>query len=409
MSHVPGKLGAEYYRGFLNRQGRDCYDHILEQLNKKDYSGVSSSVAIRDISSAASDCFAAYKAVRDDHPEFFFLGFQSEFTRIGHKGILRYPILYSEDIIERVQYQVRKSVCQLVRGTAGLPVIEREILVYERIAKKLSYNNHGDVRDHNILIDEVHALLDHGEGATQEEKALNNTMSQLLINIITELRAYGVGVVFSDQSPSRIGGCMLDNVDNLISFRLSGEEADLLRAHMGAIENLTACLPLARTGEFFLKNQYIREPLGIRMSKAKVRISPHNYSDRQIASMQKEYLQSRAAIYCPYKFCKAAGCNFCSIAIREEAHKYATQIYNERQDKLGTVEAIASHILKIPTVVGTKSRNLPDSGTPKLFHCIAIHLLRVCALEKGISISNEAVIKLLMDMDRTAKEGIKNE
>lgn len=151
MSHVPEKLGAEYYRGFLNRQGRDCYDHILGQLNKKDYSGVSSSVAIRDISSAASDCFAAYKAVRDDHPEFFFLGFQSEFTRIGHKGILRYPILYSEDIIERVQYQVRKSVCQLVRGTAGLPVIEREILVYERIAKKLSYNNHGDVRDHNIV------------------------------------------------------------------------------------------------------------------------------------------------------------------------------------------------------------------------------------------------------------------
>ena len=283
-------------------------------------------------------------------------------------------------------------------------------LILIRILVVLKASRNSDSRLRNvILIDEVHALLDHGEGATQEEKALNNTMSQLLINIITELRAYGVGVVFSDQSPSRIGGCMLDNVDNLISFRLSGEEADLLRAHMGAKENLTACLPLARTGEFFLKNQYIREPLGIRMSKAKISISPHNYSDRQIASMQKEYLQSRAAIYCPYKSCKATGCNCCSIAIREEAHKYATQIYNERQDKLGTVEAIASHILKIPTVIGTKSRNLPDSGTPKLFHCIAIHLLRVCALEKGISISNEAVIKLLMDMDRTAKEGIKNE
>lgn len=36
MSRVPEKLGAEYYRSFLNRQGRECYDHILEQLNKKD-------------------------------------------------------------------------------------------------------------------------------------------------------------------------------------------------------------------------------------------------------------------------------------------------------------------------------------------------------------------------------------
>lgn len=150
MSKVPEKLGAEYYRSFLSLQGKECYDHILDQLNKKVYSGISS-FAIREISSAASDCFAAYKAVRDDHPEFFFLGFQSEFTRIGHKGVLKYPILYPENIIQRVQYQIRKSVCNLVRGTAGLSTIEREILVYERIAGKLSYNNHGDVRDHNII------------------------------------------------------------------------------------------------------------------------------------------------------------------------------------------------------------------------------------------------------------------
>ena len=150
MSHVPRKLGAEYYRSFLTQQGKVCYDHILRQLSRKDYSGVSS-INIQDVSSAASDCFAAYKAVRDDHPEFFFLGYQSEFTRIVHKGMLKYPILYSEDIIERVQYQIRKSVCHLVRGTAGLPSVESEILVYERIAKKLSYNNHGDVRDHNIV------------------------------------------------------------------------------------------------------------------------------------------------------------------------------------------------------------------------------------------------------------------
>ena len=279
-----------------------------------------------------------------------------------------------------------------------------------RILAVLKASRNSDSRLRNvILIDEVHALLDHGEGATQEEKALNNTMSQLLINIITELRAYGVGVIFSDQSPSRIGGCMLDNVDNLISFRLSGEEAELLRAHMGAKENLTACLPLAATGEFFLKNQYTREPLGIRMSKGKDIGYTHNYSDQQIASMQKEYLQSRSAIYCPYKSCKAARCKCCSVAIREEAHRYATQIYNERQEKLGTVEAIASHILKIPTVISTRSRELPAFNAAKLFQCTAIHLLRICALEKGISLSNDAVAKLLKDMGKTSKEEIKNE
>ena len=72
-------------------------------------------------------------------------------------------------------------------------------------------------------------------------------MSQLLINIVTEMRAYGVGVIFADQSPSRMGSCLLDNVENLISFRLSGEEATLQTAYMGAGENIIDCLPLIST------------------------------------------------------------------------------------------------------------------------------------------------------------------
>lgn len=147
---VPEKLGSAYYRGFLTNQGKEFYDGILRQLLRKDYSGVCS-FSVRETGSAASDCFAAYKALRDDHPEFFFLGFQSEFTRSGNTGTLRFPILYSENHIERIQNQLQKCLNHLVRGTASLPVLDREILVYERIARKLSYANHDDVRDHNIV------------------------------------------------------------------------------------------------------------------------------------------------------------------------------------------------------------------------------------------------------------------
>ena len=260
-----------------------------------------------------------------------------------------------------------------------------------------------------ILIDEVHALLDQGEGATEGERALNNTMATLLINIITELRAYGVGVIFSDQSPSRVGSCMLDNVDNLISFRLSGEESEHLRIHMGAKSTLSECLPLASTGEFFLKNQYLREPLGIRMNKTQEIGSVHNYTDSQIASIQREYLQSRLNIYCPYQSCNATGCSCCSVAIREEAHKYAAQIFAERQAKLATVEAIAAHILKIPIVVAGRVKEIPESNKQKLYECIAIHLLRICSLEKGIVLSNGAITKLFADMHIKTKEDVTNE
>ena len=150
MKKVPEKQGSEYYRRLLSPQGKAFYDRIYAQLLRGNYSG-ETSFLINKRETATSDCFAAYKAIRDDHPEFFFLGFQSEFTCCGQMGTLKYPILYSADIIARIQQQMRKSIYRIVRGTAHLQVIDREALVYERIARKLSYNNHSDVRDHNIV------------------------------------------------------------------------------------------------------------------------------------------------------------------------------------------------------------------------------------------------------------------
>lgn len=150
MNKIPEKLGSEYYRQFLTHQGQAFYDCINAQLLRKEYIG-KINVSISDFETSVSDCFAAYKAIRDDHPEYFYLGFQSEFTHYGQTGTLTYPILYSPDIIERIQQQMRKSIYRLVCGTAHLQTMDKQILVYERIAKKLSYVNHGDIRDHNIV------------------------------------------------------------------------------------------------------------------------------------------------------------------------------------------------------------------------------------------------------------------
>lgn len=108
MARIPEKLGSEYYRGFLSRQGQAFYDRINAQLLRGDYSG-KTTFSISNPETSASDCFAAYKAIRDDHPEFFYLGFQSEFTRRGRLGTLEYPILYAPEIIDRIRQQLRKN------------------------------------------------------------------------------------------------------------------------------------------------------------------------------------------------------------------------------------------------------------------------------------------------------------
>lgn len=147
---VPEKFGSEYYRGFLSRQGKMIYDTINAQLLRRDFSG-QTMFSSSDPSSAASDGFAAYKAIRNDHPEYFYLGYECKFVNIGRRSTLKYPILYSDEIIARIQQQLRKSICSIVRGTAYLNKIDKEKLVYERIAKMLTYTNHNDVRDHNIV------------------------------------------------------------------------------------------------------------------------------------------------------------------------------------------------------------------------------------------------------------------
>jgi hypothetical protein len=150
MARIPEMLGSEYYRGFLSRQGQAFYDCINTQLLRKDYSG-KTTFSISNPETSVSDCFLAYKALRDDHPEFFYLGFQTEFTRRGGIGTLEYPILYTPEIIDRIWQQVRKKICQIVRGSADLSMIERETLIYERIARSIAYTNNGDVRDHSIV------------------------------------------------------------------------------------------------------------------------------------------------------------------------------------------------------------------------------------------------------------------
>ncbi len=258
-----------------------------------------------------------------------------------------------------------------------------------------------------ILIDEAHALLDQGEGATQEEKALNSTMTQLMINVITEIRAYGVGVIFSDQSPSRVGGQMLDNVDNLISFRLSGEEAETLKEHMGADDSICEVLPLMSTGEYVLKNRFLRSALPVRMEYTPDGKQGKHVSDEQIVKAQLAYLTAHAKDYCPFAFCESAGCGRCTVATREEANMLAAQIFAQRQRKLSTPEAIAEHIVRIPAVLQSHISTENKAAFRKTCGCVAVHLLRKCAMENGISFGRQAVTMLLTDMRR--KGGTVNE
>lgn len=249
-----------------------------------------------------------------------------------------------------------------------------------------------------ILIDEAHALLDKGDGATEEEKALNSTMNQLLVNLVTEIRAYGVGIIFSDQSPTRIGEKLLDNVDNVIAFRLSGREAEMLQTHIGADASLARCLPLLSAGELVLWNHHLRQSVAIRASDPGQRTP--EVSDGDLVSRQAQYLNAHAGQYCPYTQCHVAGCGICSFAVRDEANKYSAQIYAARRGNMTDPSQIAAHITRLPEALTARGYSPAKQNFRKLCRCTAVHLIRRCALESGIVMTENAEALLFKELEQ---------
>ena len=259
-----------------------------------------------------------------------------------------------------------------------------------------------------ILIDETHALLDQGNGVIQEERSLNNTMSSLLINTITEMRAYGVGVIFSDQSPSRVGGQLLDNVDNLISFRLSGEEAEIFAKHTGSDEKVVRLLSQLNAGEMILKNRFINNAIPVRHESHESSLPVKHFNDEYIYRSQKGFLDSHSKDYCPYSLCECAGCEYCKSGLRGLAKRRAVQLFVAHQNRLKDPKAIAQHIILLYKFLEEHKKELNASDFDLMCRCTAVHLVRLCALENDVTISSSAVSRLINDMTRMKGE-IKDE
>lgn len=149
--NIPAKMGAEYYRDFLTAQAKRIYDLIDAQLAGGDFTGAITFLP-SDAKSAAKDAFSAFKALRDDKPEYFFLGVHSEIILKGDgTASFSYSVLYSSDAISKIKRKIDKKVSEITEGAMQLPVTAREKVIYRRIATRIRYKNNDDFRDHSAV------------------------------------------------------------------------------------------------------------------------------------------------------------------------------------------------------------------------------------------------------------------
>ena len=149
-------MSLTFYRDQIrSRQAKAFYDAICADITGGNVSGIYRLTATNP-SAAARDGAAALLALRKDRPEYFFILGNPIAHIQGSQVTLEDEMLYTPRQIAKIRSHLDRALAAYTVYTFGLPVWEREKLVYERIAKSLTYIDHGDGKnhkdyDHNIV------------------------------------------------------------------------------------------------------------------------------------------------------------------------------------------------------------------------------------------------------------------
>ena len=104
---------------------------------------------------------------------------------------------------------------------------------------------------HLLVIEEAHRLLTNAQRNTNEEQAdPRGKIVETFTNLLSEIRAYGQGVIIADQVPSRLAPDAIKNTNLKLVHRIvAGDDRDMLGKAMGMSERQMAVLPSLDKGK----------------------------------------------------------------------------------------------------------------------------------------------------------------
>lgn len=227
-----------------------------------------------------------------------------------------------------------------------------------------------------LLIDEAHVLLD----PQQDFSPAGNIAIAMIQDMIAEMRAYGLGIIISDQTPSRIGNNIIANTDIKIGMRLVQEnEKRLFGQSCGLDDSALSYMSSLQPGTLFLHFRKLDKPLLIQSSGA-ILSKIKSISDAQLTTSLSDSPTptERPFAVCSQHIC----CNGCDFNIRNEAEYLSSKIFNDFGKRIIDANSLAKHLISIEMLVKTYSNESVHS--PALLHCVAVLLYRKVMLETRI-------------------------
>lgn len=139
----------DFYKQRISKRARDIYDQIENQIVNQIYGNFT--VRTKISMSAMKDAIEAYKAIRLDKPQYFFLG-RSIITKLnGRKLMLETKQIYTQDEIRRINKVLEIALCKLMHGIRNLSAFDKEKVIYTRIACNYKYSNNNCEHCHNVV------------------------------------------------------------------------------------------------------------------------------------------------------------------------------------------------------------------------------------------------------------------
>ena len=233
---------------------------------------------------------------------------------------------------------------------------------------------------HITLIEEAHRLLKNvpTEKVSEDSANMKGKAVETFCNLLAEVRAYGEGILVSEQIPTKLAPDIMKNTNLKILHRMvSKEERDVMGHTMNLDDRQMRYVSTLTQGEAVFFREGLDRPLLIRVPLATVSTSRRTTEMLAISqNMTEGFFQRRLPLLYRFPYC-----NNCQLKLKQDCEKIVKEIEGGEGDTGFEKEAVREFL---PLLLGADNmlrkgvRDDPDRG-----YCFEAHLISTYVEKRG--------------------------
>lgn len=170
-------------------------------------------------------------------------------------------------------------------------------LLFTRLAEYRRTEGEAEDLRHLLVIEEAHRLLGRAAGRTSEEQAdPRGKAVETFSNLLSEIRAYGEGVIIADQIPARLAPDVVKNTSLKVAHRVvATDDRQALAGAMAMDDDQARALTVLAVGEAAVHGDGDDAPLLVRVPASKESAGAGATDDASVLERMRRWRESSNA------------------------------------------------------------------------------------------------------------------